>query len=207
MKVRPSTCSGCTCPVATQPHHARGHDGGLARARARDDDVGLERRGDRLELLEAERDAEQLDEVGGAEGRQLVEVEAELGHGSTSRPSSDAGHARRNEQNRQRLARAGPGTPRRARARRPSRSASSTQVTPSPIEPCAWMSGSSPLAQAQHHELGARDDRRRAVGEAGALAHLRRAASRAPLRGRRAGRRRAAGAWAGRRRAPSTWRS
>ena len=53
-----------------------------------------------VELLEAERDAEQLDEVGGAEGRQLVEVEAELGHGSTSRPSSDAGHARRNAQHR-----------------------------------------------------------------------------------------------------------
>ena len=48
---------------ADEPHHPRGHDGGLARAGAGDDDARLERRADGVQLLLAEGDAEQVGQL------------------------------------------------------------------------------------------------------------------------------------------------
>ena len=70
-----------------QPDNARRHDGGLARARTRDDDEGLERCGDRGELLGAVGDVEQLAELRRAKVGQGVAASVGA-HGSTSLPSA-----------------------------------------------------------------------------------------------------------------------
>ena len=107
----------------------------------------------------------------GPNARELVEVEAELGHGSTSRPSSEPG--RPGGTSRSGTTRPdGRGRSRPARARRRSCSDSSTQVTPSPIGPCACTSGVVALAQPQHDELGAGARSGGAPGESGALADV-----------------------------------
>ena len=88
---------------ADQPDHPGRHHRGLARAGAGDDHAGLERSGDRLQLLVGERDAERLDQVGGAveASPQCRRHQSVNAHPTTCRPAGWAGQLARNGQYRQ----------------------------------------------------------------------------------------------------------
>ncbi|CAB4851838.1 unannotated protein [freshwater metagenome] len=61
---------GCDLLGGHEPHHASGHDRGLARPRASDDNTGLKGRTNSIELFLAEgRDAQDLREVARLTGR------------------------------------------------------------------------------------------------------------------------------------------